>query len=317
VFPHGSVWEVFPSHDYLLLGTREPLRTDYAALDASLSATKALQEYADGAAGLIAYLVADAARAREAAGPGPIITDDRCFIEYTAPRSMGRDTRPQVLEWMDGLRRGTSVPSLYTGIPDRIVDEIGRRRETRRLLAEAVRIHKDDPERALATLEGVPSPLPNDPRTVRFLDFLTEDMLFKAQRRDPKGAIEVLRRVPRISSNFVPAQLLMGQIYVRAGRGEEARRCYVAAREVEPKSFDAVSGLARALQIDQNYGESAKVWKEAIELQPGLSTPHVQLAICLMRLDRIEEAKASCRKALEVDPNDRRAADLLKDLGKP
>jgi Flp pilus assembly protein TadD len=142
-------------------------------------------------------------------------------------------------------------------------------------------------------------------------------MLTKAQRRDPRGAIEVLRHVPRISTNFVPAQLLMGQIYLQAGRGEEARRCYVAAREVEPKSFDAVSGLARALQIDQNYGESAKVWKEAIELQPGLSPPHVQLALCLMRLDHIEEAKASCRKALEINPGDRRAADLLKDLGKP
>ena len=180
-----------------------------------------------------------------------------------------------------------------------------------------MRIHKDDVERALATLEGVPSPIPRDPRTIRFLDLLTEDMLYKAQRRDPKGALEVLRRVPRTSSNFVPARLLMGQIYLQAGRGEEARRCYVAAREVEPKSFDAIAGLARALQIDQNYGESAKVWKEAIELQPGLSTSHVQLALCLMRLERIDEAKAACRKALEVNPGDRRAADLLKDLGKP
>jgi tetratricopeptide (TPR) repeat protein len=120
-----------------------------------------------------------------------------------------------------------------------------------------------------------------------------------------------------MSSNFVPAQLLMGQIYVQAGRGEEGRRCYLAAREIEPKNVDAVVGLARALQIDQNYGEAAKAWGEVIELQPTLSPPHVQLALCLMRLERIEEAKASCRKALEINPGDRRAADLLKDLGKP
>ena len=108
----------------------------------------------------------------------------------------------------------------------------------------------------------------------------------------------------------------MGHIYLQAGRGEEARRCYVAAREMAPKSFDAVAGFARALQIDQNYVESAKVWREAIELQPALSASHVQLALCLMRLERIDEAKAACRKALEVNPDDRRAADLLKDLGK-
>jgi tetratricopeptide (TPR) repeat protein len=234
---------------------------------------------------------------------------------------MGRDTRPLVLEWMDTVRRGTPLKTLYEGVPDRTMDELGRRRETRRLLAEAVRIHVDDPERALGVLEGVPSPLPRDPRTLRFLDLLTGDVLYKAQRRmstlDVRGAIELLRRVPRASTNFLEAQLLLGQVFLQASRGEEARRCYIAAREVDPKSFDAVAGLARALQIDQNYQESAKVWREAIEMQPGLSSIHVQLALCYMRLERIDDAKASCRKALEINPNDRRAADLLKDLGKP
>jgi spermidine synthase len=325
VYPHGSVWEVFPGHDYLLLGTREPLKTDLAGLEARLLATRALEDYvgteSPRAPGLIAYLVADADQARKGAGPGAMITDDRCFIEYSAPRSMGRDTRPQVLEWLDGVRRPSPVRTLYSGVSDAVADDFARRRESRRLLAEAVRIHVDDPERALATLERTPVPLQRDPRTTIFIDLIAEALVLQAQNRlrsvDPKGAIELLRRIPRLASSYLGAQLLLGETYLQLRRPEEARRFYIVAREVDPKSLEAAAGLARALQIDQNYAEASTVWREVVALRPDLSPAHVQLAICLMRLDRIDEAKAECRKALEVDPADRRAADLLKDLGKP
>jgi protein O-GlcNAc transferase len=110
---------------------------------------------------------------------------------------------------------------------------------------------------------------------------------------------------------------VLGETYIKVGRGEDARRCFAAAREVEPKSLEAAAGLARALQIDQNYGEAAKAWREVIGMRPDLSGAQVQLALCLMRVNRIDEAKAACRKALEINPTDRRAAELLKDLGNP
>jgi spermidine synthase len=325
VFPHGSAWEVFPGHDYLLLGSRDPMRTDLAGLEARLASTKALEDYvgteAPRAPALIGYLLADAEHARTAAGAGPIISDDRCFIEYTAPRSMGHDTRPQVLEWLDGLRRGSPIAALYAGVSEDVAGDLNRRRESRRLLAEAVRIHKDDPERALATLESAPVPLMRDPRTTIFVDFVSNDLLFKAESRlrmlDVKGGLELLRRIPKSASNYLGAQLLMGETFVQLRRTEEARQTFVRAREADPKSFEAAAGLARVLQIDQNYEAAVPAWRDVIGLRPGSSGAQVQLALCLWRLNKIDDAKAACRKALEIDPNDRRAADLLKDLSKP
>jgi spermidine synthase len=325
VYPHGSVWEVFPGHDYLMLGSKEPLKTDFAALEARLTATRALEEYVGTepprAPGLIGFLVADAARIRDGVGPGPTITDDRCFIEYTAPRSMGHDTRPAVLEWVDAVRRPNPVPTLYTGIPDSLLDDLRRRRESRRLLAEAVRIHLVDPERALATLDGVPVALPRDPRTQRFIELVSNNVIAMAQNRlrtvDPRGAIELLRKIPRTSGSYYEAQMMLGEVYLKVGRGDDARRSFSAAREADPKSLEAAAGLARALQIDQNYGEAAKAWQQVVEMRPDLSGAQVQLALCLMRLNRVDEAKAACRKALEINPSDRRAADLLKDLNNP
>jgi spermidine synthase len=325
VYPHGSVWEVFPGHDYLLLGSREPLQTDLAGLEARLASTRALEEYvgSDGprAPGLLGHLVADAARVRESVGTGPLVSDDRCFIEYSAPRSMGHDTRPEVLEWMDALRRPSPLKALYGGVSDTASDQISRRRETRRLLAEAVRIHVEDPERALSLLSGVPTPLPRDPRTLRFIDLVADGVMFKAQTRlrsaDPRGAIELLRRVPSSASAYLGAQLLMGETFVKLDRPREAEAAYQTARDADPKSFEAAFGFARVLQIQQNYAGAEKAWQEVAVLRLDASAPHVQRAICLKRLGRIDDARAAFRKALEIDPQDVRAAELLKDLGKP
>jgi len=68
---------------------------------------------------------------------------------------------------------------------------------------------------------------------------------------------------------------------------------------------------------EQNYAEAAKLWPEVIVLQPTSSVPHVQLALCLWRLNRNDEAKSECRRALELNPGDRRAAELLEKIGKP
>ncbi|HVE39077.1 MAG TPA: fused MFS/spermidine synthase [Planctomycetota bacterium] len=325
VYPHGSLWEVFPGHDYLLIGAREPLQTEYAGLEGRLASTKALEEYvgseAPRAPGLLGHLVADAARVRESVGAGPLVSDDRCFIEYSAPRSMGHDTRPQVLEWMDALRRPSPLNTLYRDVSDGAADQISRHREMRRVLAEAVKIHVEDPDRALSTLAGSPVPLPRDPRTQRFVDLVADGVMFKAQSRlrsvDPRGAIELLRRIPKSASAYPGAQILMGETFVKLDRPREAEAAYQAAREVDPNSFEAAFGFARVLQIQQNYGEAEKAWQDVSRLRPEVSAPHVQRALCLKRLGRIDEARTAFRKALEIDPQDARAAELLKDLGKP
>jgi len=325
VYPHGSVWEVFPGHDYLLLGSMDPLKTDLPAMEARLVATKALEDYVGTASPrapvLLGHLIADAATTRSTVGPGPVVTDDRCFLEYTAPRSMGRDTRPEVLEWLDSLRRCSPAAVLYDNASDPIREDVARRRESRRLLAEAVRIHTEDPDRALEYLERSPTKLSRDPRTAVFVDFVAEAVIFKAQSRiqadAPHQAIEMLRRIPTTASCNVPARLLLAQTLIKSGALDEARGILLAAREGDPKSYEAAVAVARLHQIGKDYAAAAKAWPEAIALRPELSVPYVQLALCLWRLNRLEEARDACRKALQLDPKDVRAAELLENLGKP
>src|SRR5579859_4316563 len=261
VYPYGSVWEVFPGHDYLLLGSRDPLRTDLAALEDRLTSTKALEDYvgtrAPRAPVLLGHLIAAAGQARRSIPPGPLVSDDRCFLEYSAPSSMGHDTRPQVLEWLEGLRRASPVPALYRSVSDEAREAIQRHRESRRLLAEAVRIHTEDPERALEALERSPTGLSRDPRTTVFVDYVAEAVLFRAQSRlqadDLEKGTQLLRRIPAGASCYLGSRILLGQAFAARGRWDEARAAYLAARDADPRSYDAAAGLARFYQIQKDY----------------------------------------------------------------
>ena len=325
VYPYGSVWEVFPGHDYLLLGSREPLRTDLRALEERLTSTRALEDYvgrrSPRAPVLLGHLIADAEGTRAALPPGSLVTDDRCFLEYAAPRSMGHDTRPEVLEWLDPLRRRGPVGALYTNLTEDLEEQVRLRRESRRLLAEAVRIHADDPDLALQSLQRSPTGLSTDPRTAVFVDYVSEAAIFRAQSRlragDAPRAIEMLRRIPASAACYVPARILLGQTLDSRGSGDDAQAVLKAAREADPRSYDAAVALARHHQIRKDYLEASKLWPDAIALRPDLSVPYVQLALCYWRLDRLDEARDACRRALQVDPRDVRAAELLENLGKP
>jgi tetratricopeptide (TPR) repeat protein len=234
---------------------------------------------------------------------------------------MGLDSRPAVLGWLDPLRRSWPVPALYSGLTDDAREQIRLRREGRRLLAEAVRVHLDDPDAALRALQDSPIGLSRDPRTAVFVDYVSEAVIFRAQSRlqveDVKGALEMLRRIPTSATCYVAARLLLGQTLEMRGQGEEARVVLMGARQADPKSYDAAAALARHHQIRKEYDQAARAWVDAIALRPDLSVPHVQLSLCYWRLNRLEEARDACRRALQLDPKDVRAAELLENLGKP
>jgi spermidine synthase len=134
VFEHGSFWEVAPGGDYLLLGSSEPFRRPLALLAARLAEARLEGHLREpGPAALLEGLLAAAPAARAFAGDGPILTDDHCAIEYTAPKAMHRESGVRTLRLLDALRRAPAERDLYEGEG---LEEVARRREERRRRAE-------------------------------------------------------------------------------------------------------------------------------------------------------------------------------------
>jgi spermidine synthase len=322
VFPQGGLWEVFPGSDYVLIGSRDALPLEAGALAERIAKTKALEEYLgpDPVVGLLGHLVADASRVRSSAGPGRIITDDRCSIEYTAPRALSRDTSREVLDWLSLLRRET--PALPAGMDGARAAAAARRRQARAALAEAVALRSEGHQpRALALFARERAELHVDPRTRAFLDRASAEIVESAQKwRDEgraKGAIVALRQVPRESSHYAAAQAELGDLHHEAGAIAEARAAFEEASRADPRSFPAAVGLAQILEVEGRFAAAAERYRDALAIRGDSAPAHAALASCLSRAGRAEEALQAARRALEIDPGNERARGILDPPRRP
>lgn len=275
VFPHGALWEVFPGADYVLVGSRSP--TSFR--DSELFRAPG-------------HRITDAAGARKLAGPGALLTDDHCSIEYSAPRALYRDLRGELLDTIDLFRED----------------------EGRRPLSKAVKLLLErKPLAALALLPAEP-----DARTRVFADQAAEGAidigLLRRGRGDAKGAVEALQQVPAYSALYAEARVELGDLALEARDVDLAERRFQEARKADATSFGASVGLAQVAEAKRDLERSLAYWQESLVLRPDSAPARFKLADTLAKLGRAEEARKACQELLQRHPGHKDALALLKAL---
>ena len=109
----------------------------------------------------------------------------------------------------------------------------------------------------------------------------------------------------------VPDLLALGGAYMAAEMYHSAFVQYAHAREIDPTSFDALSGLARAHEALGNSEASLKVVNEALHQRPDDIQALNLRARLLLAHDRPAEAAQSLARVVELDPGN---ADALTQL---
>jgi Flp pilus assembly protein TadD len=66
----------------------------------------------------------------------------------------------------------------------------------------------------------------------------------------------------------------------------------------------------------QQFEEAVARWRKATALRPDSEFAFAHLGSALVRLQRPEEARQACLRALEIDPQNALARDVLERLGK-
>ena len=225
VFPHGTVWN--GSGHGVLLGTLEPTVFDVDRLERMNAESPALRDelerwgFVDPADLLSCYLL-DERSAAALAGTGPINTDATPFIEFSEPRSHGRNTVIENLRAV--LAHEPPPPSFRMGGPqaerEAFADRLERSRAVRRSLAAAIlAFDSGDAARAVDLVEGA-------------LKLAPEDIDARAFARNV----------------IVPQRLEEAQRHIAAGRREEAVRACAAGLAVDPDNVSLLTacGVAHA-----------------------------------------------------------------------
>jgi tetratricopeptide (TPR) repeat protein len=120
---------------------------------------------------------------------------------------------------------------------------------------------------------------------------------------------------PELGNRIATDHGRLGDLYMQAGRPEDAVEEYRKALEIRPGFVDIRNRLARG------YAEMDELTAAVDELtlvlaeHPSFLDARIRLGAILQRLGRRDEAVAEWRRCLEIDPADRRARAYLISAG--
>lgn len=106
----------------------------------------------------------------------------------------------------------------------------------------------------------------------------------------------------------------LGDLAIQAGDGERAVSHYRAALELEPRSLEALAGLAHALGSLGRFSESAQRFGELVRLVPEDLRAHFGYSMSLILDSQYGTAQRALEKGLEVLPDNLALQHLLARL---
>jgi len=322
-FPAGSLWEIHPGGDYLLLGGERIDPLPYDQFEARASAPGVGEDLGDpglpGALSVGGHLLGEAREVRVVAGPGPAMTDDHPTLEYSAPRSLYRETRAATLRMLEPLRLDSVERSHYDGLREETANLLAQRRMDRGLLARAVESYWTGGwAESLRLLDGMGKIVGRDRQMLSYRESVLAGLVTEGGQRlsagDLDGAIGRIRVVPVSSPHRGQLAARIAQACRQAGRPGEARGFFAEALSDPASSFDALLGLGEPAEAEGRPQEAESRWREAIRLRPDVGSARLRLAAFLVGGGRIAEARAVCQEALRINPADANARQMLEAL---
>lgn len=326
-FPATSVWNAQMA-DFLLLARAEPRPIDLDRVEAAWAASPGLRADLMGIGvrsplAFLADFVLDETDAGRYAIGADVNTDDRLPLEFSAPRSMHRDTSHQNFQVARSFRR-TPWPALRGRLASAL-DSV----EAHHDLGAAL-VAKGVPRAAAAHFERALALDPGHTGSRLALARIQLDaglavtageLLEEAVRREPAlaAAHDLLARAYRAQSRAAPAlaaagvavrlapesvdsRLLLAALLEQVGRLDEAIEHREAAREARPRDASILDALAAARLRQGRGAEAAALLEQAVALQPGAAALHHRLGRAWLAANRPADAVAALRTAVGRDP---------------
>jgi tetratricopeptide (TPR) repeat protein len=146
----------------------------------------------------------------------------------------------------------------------------------------------------------------------------------EAYRQDrDQEAVEYLQKAVQLDPDFAEAHYRLGLALHATGQREEADKAFENAVKAyekltrqEPKNPDAYYFLGICYEKLDKYDDAAKALKDAVrnlsETDENRDDKYYELAVVQYKLAKYDEAVAALNKALEINPDNYPAADLLE-----
>ena len=105
-------------------------------------------------------------------------------------------------------------------------------------------------------------------------------------------------------------RILIGELFLEKYQSGEARSAFQEVLDRNPEHPDALLGMARAMNFDNDPG-AVETARQALETNPRHAPTHAFLARVFLELERYEEAEAEAREALAANPSSLEGLSIL------
>jgi tetratricopeptide (TPR) repeat protein len=116
-------------------------------------------------------------------------------------------------------------------------------------------------------------------------------------------ALDHFREATRLRPDLAETQNNLGSAVLARKDTKAAIQHFKEALRLSPTIIAIQSNLARALALDGQPGAAAELYVDLSRRYPGNAVFLCNLGVTLYQAGRTEEAIASLRRALEIDPN--------------
>jgi Flp pilus assembly protein TadD len=124
----------------------------------------------------------------------------------------------------------------------------------------------------------------------------------RLERRDSAGAAAHLERALELAPHFAAAWNTLGTIAYQTGDYQKAERCFRNAIEQEPTMYEPRVNLGGVLLNLNRAAEALPLNSDAAKERPNDALAHSQLGLTYFYLEKFEQAKDALETAKRLDP---------------
>ncbi len=122
------------------------------------------------------------------------------------------------------------------------------------------------------------------------------------KQRQAQEALACLEEAAELDPGSAAIQFALGSAFQVEQDYEQAERHFREATQLASENIEAWTGLGAALTELSQLPEAETALRHAVELAPERAVTHSHLAVALMHQGRYVEAEGVCREALRLDP---------------
>ena len=272
VFSNATVW--LSGGDVLLVGGTDQVIVNPTRFMARVGAEAVAQSLrgigiTDGPA-LLGFFLLDPPRVHEYTGAGPLHTDDYPLLEFSAPKSLYRESAPQIVRRLKLLAAESALPLTPGGAElAAIFEGVAQQRLRLRM-----------PEAALAALDSAARSGAVSPALQRLKGLAWNEVgVIRLREGDRDGAAQAFRGALEFTPDMAETHLNLAALALD-GFGDSARAEEEAreALRLRPGSPEGLATLAEILERRGQWTGAEAAWRQVLMADPGNAEARQRLA---------------------------------------